>query len=376
MQHHDETRRYLARVSRVGIIAAILYALIYGTARFFSLKVLYGGLTTFRVLLVGDWNLFTEVTVAAVGILALIACGVLSLVGRGKPALTETAWILAGKITLLAAPVGYIQSLYGVRWNGSRDYDFGEEFLFSFAVFAVIFVGYALGTRGISVNQGFLHKPKKAYAIRVLGNTAILFGVMLAADLLLVGRIWKDYGAFFGNMSAATKMTNLVLEPLQWTLPVVLVVVLSYPLLSLVARWNEAPKSRLLGKGSTGFMWVTLAMAGVSAVVSLTYQIELIHYTAGTMASVEKLSGWQNWMTMLSTLLSLWALCLLLSYCRRSRPAMWGVRCMLALSAFRRLMALILDIVTFQFTSRPGGMDTYLWWTRLNSWVSIILSFL
>ena len=55
---------------------------------------------------------------------------------------------------------------------------------------------------------------------------------------------------------------------------------------------------------------------------------------------------------------------------------MWGVRCMLALSAFRRLMALILDIVTFQFTSRPGGMDTYLWWTRLNSWVSIILSFL
>ncbi len=376
MQTHDETRRYMARVSFIGVIAAILYALTCGTVRFFILRVLYGGRMTFRVLMLGGWSLLTEFTVAAVGISALMICGILSLVWRGRPALTRGAWITAGKITLLSAPVGYIQSLYGVNWNGARGVDLGQEFLFSFAVFAAIFVGYTLGIRGISVNQGFSRQPQKAYAIRVLRNTAILFGVMLASALLLVGRLWKDYGSFFGNMSAADKVTELALEPLRWTLPVVLTVTVGYPLLSLAARWNEAPQGRLLGKGSAVFMWVTLAVAGVSAMVSLSYEIELMNYTALTMSSVEKLSDWQNWLTALSSLLSLWALCLLLSRIRGSRLAVWGVRCLLAVALLRQLMAVTMDMVTFQYTSRPGNLDVYLGWSRVNQWVDIIFMLL
>ena len=94
MEYSQETRRYLAKVSRIGMVAAILYALIHGFLQFFP--VLGPIKFRFHLLTLGVYNVIPELAVAGVGLAALLVCGVLSLILRGKPAVVQAAWIVAG----------------------------------------------------------------------------------------------------------------------------------------------------------------------------------------------------------------------------------------------------------------------------------------
>ena len=121
-----------------------------------------GGITfPFRYLFGVGNSLIPEATVAVAGLLGLVVCGILSAAARNKPAVAETGWIIAGKITLLSAPVGYIHSLFGLGQMVVNAASFHEDFLFSFATLATVFVGYALGARGISMEQALQNTEKK-----------------------------------------------------------------------------------------------------------------------------------------------------------------------------------------------------------------------
>ena len=387
MQTYEETRRYLAKVSRIGIVVATVYALVYGMLHFFLMPSKYADGFQLSSLFIGQHNVFPEITVTAVGVLALAVCGILSLTLRGKPTVAERAWIAAGKITLLAAPVGYIQSLCGMT-HLLTAVSSQTEFLFSFAALAAVFVGYALAARGISVDQRFLNADRTTYVRRVLRNTAVVCGIMLAAILLMLGRTWMKYGAV---LQTSTMLTFLLWDPLKASAPVALAVMLGYPLLSFAARWDNAPRKGLLGKGTILLCWVTLAVSTCYQIIALLIQTRGLDYTAdglmGGLTGLQELQAMQKVISTLATLLGIWTLCRILSRVRESRTALWGARGLLGVVVLRNLSLWILGVIATVIQLRRqsdastgiiGGADYSLTvlTAKMQSWANVLFTVL
>lgn len=374
MEYSHETRRYVAKVSVVGIIAATLFALVCGALHLYTLNTMIPVYGKLQNLWVGYHNLLTEAVVAAAGLVALAVCGMAWLVCKRAPARGHKWMIGTGKVFLLAAPAGYIQSLCGLSHSALGTTGISKSFLLVFALLAVIFVGFSLGRKGISLHPGLLTVPKKTYARRLLLNTALVFGILAASFVLLVLRNYRMYGNAFWNMSVATKITSLVLEPLRVSLPVILIPTLLCPLLSLVARWNATLQKRLTGKGTTAFLWLSFGVACLSSAVSILYRIRLIQTSA--MSVPEEFGEWESRLSFLTSVLSLWALGLLLSRVRESKPAMWGIGGVLAVTVLRRVMNLAVNVASYTFRLSAGSSNPYVLWLRIENWVSIIATFL
>ena len=387
MEYSHEIRRYLAKVSRIGIVAAILYALIHGLFRYFEMCALGGITFPFRYLFGVGNSLIPEATVAVVGLLGLVVCGILSAAARNKPAVAETGWIIAGKITLLSAPVGYIHSLFGLGQMVMNAASFHKDFLFSFATLATVFVGYALGARGISMEQALQNTEKMLYIRRVLRNTAIVLGVMLAAFLLMLGRTWMTYREIF---QGTTRLGTLLSVPLLATLPAALAVTVGYPLLSLAARWDEAPSKGRFGKGTILLCWVTLGVNFLCRGLSVLIDLRLLHYEAGDLMGglngLQRLQDHWSALSTVATLLGIWTLCGILFRVKESKAALWGARGLLGVIVLRKLFSWILDatvsIIQMKKQSSGvgiiGGMDYSLTvlTAKLESWANLLFTVL
>ncbi len=391
MEYSDDTRRYLAKVSRIGIITAILYALIYGMLHFFLVPSKYADGFSLSDLFLGKHNVFPEITVTVVGLLALTVGGILSLMMKARPDVVDRGWIAGGKAVLLAAPFGYVQSLCGMT-HLLTAVSSQTDFVFSFATLATVFVGYALGTRGISVNQPFLHVGRKAYTLRVLKNTAMVFGVMLVSILIMIGQSWLTYGEAFSQQSIAMRVGFFVLEPLHAAAPVALAVILIYPLLSIAARWNACSHGKLFGKGTILLGWVTLGVVALDHGLSVAEMV----ITAGRLTSdlfaeaYRKITDLQAMSQMLSpvaTVLGIWTLCLLLPALGRSKPALWGARGLLGIVVLRKLSMWILEVMgsIYQLKAQSGSgvgiigggsMSLTVFTVLVQSWLSMIFTVL
>jgi hypothetical protein len=249
-----------------------------------------------------------------------------------------------------------------------------------------VFGGYALGAKGISVNQRFLNVDRKTYTRRVLRNTAIVFGVMLVSVLLLIGRQWKMYGAVLQN---STGLTILLWIPLRASAPAALTVILGYPLLSLAARWDEAPRKGRFGKGTLLLGWVTLAISVWYQIMAVMIQTRILDYTAGSL--MEDLQDLQNMQAMqqiiatVGTLLGIWTLCRILSRVRESKAALWGVRSVLGVIILRHLFTGVVGVIrsAIQLKNQSGvgiigGADYTLTvlTAKLESWANILFTIL
>ena len=391
MAYSDETRRYLAKVSRVGIVWTIVYALLYGVLHFFLVPSKYADGFSLSDLFLGKHNVFPEITVTAVGLLALTVGGILSLMMKAHPDVVDQGWIVGGKAVLLAAPFGYIQSLGGMT-HLLTAVSTQTDFVFSFATLATVFVGYALGTRRISVNQPFLHVGRKAYTLRVLKNTAMAFGVMLVSILLMIGQSWLTYGEAFSQQSMAMQMGFFVLEPLHAAAPVALAVILGYPLLSIAARWNACSHGKLFGKGTLLLGWVTLGAAALDHGLSVAGMV----ITAGRLTSdlfaeayrkITDLQAMNQVISHVATILGIWTLCLLLPALGRSKPALWGARGLLGIVVLRKLSMWILEVMGSMYqlkaqsgsgvgTIGGGSMSLTVFTIRAQSWLSMIFTVL
>ena len=388
MAYSDEDRRYPAKVSRVGIPAATVYALVYGALHFFLIPSKYADGFVLKSLFFGTHNMFPEIAVAAAGLLALLICGILSLTVKDRPHVVDKGWIIGGKAVLLAAPVGYIQSLCGITHYLTYVSN-NMDFLSSFAVLATVFVGYALGSRGISVDHGFLRTDRKTYVRRVLRSTAVVLGVMLLSVLVLLGRQWMLYGDV---LKGSAGLVTLVKLPLQASAPVALAVILVYPLLSVAARWNACSHGKLLGKGTALLGWVTLGVVALHQALSVGVMV----ITAGRLISdllidaysqVSKLQAVGQITSPLAAALGIWTLCRLLPALRGSKPALWGARGLLGVVVLRQLSLRILDVIgsIYQLKRQSGGgvgiiggsdfIVTY-FTARAQSWLSMIFTVL
>ena len=388
MAYSDETRRYLAKVSRVGIVGAVLCALLHGAIRYMSL-VVSTSVYQFKYMFGVGNSLIPEATVALAGILSLVVCILLSFIMKNRPALSENAWIAAGRITLLSAPVGYIWSLGGTLIMARNALSVHMEFLYVLVILAAIFVGYALGIRGISVNESFLGADGRTYARRVLKNTAVVLGVMLAAVLLLIGRQWHLYGEALG---LKTGLFTLVETPLRVTSPVVLAVTLVYPLLSLVSRWNTSFHGKLLGKGTMLLGWVALALTALSRTLSLSETVISAGRSTGSLLMdayerVIKIQAVDRVISPLAACLGIWTLCLLLPRIKGHRLTLWGARLVLGVAILRRVTDWILELleVIYRMTFENntgigiiGGADftVTVFTARVESWTSFLFTVL
>lgn len=381
MEYSDETRRYLAKVSRIGIVVAIVYALIHGFLQFFPV---FGPIKFhFYLLTIGVYNVIPQLAVAGVGLAALLVCGILSLILRGKPAVAQTAWITAGKAVLLAAPVGYIRSQL-LRYVTSP---VQMDFLLSFAILAAVFVGCAWSMRprdGLATPVGGV-RPR-----RILCGTAIVGGIMLAslAWLLLLG--WKSYSSLIENCSTNMKLEYLLWMPLRTTLPAALAVTVGYPILSLAARWDEAPSKGRFGKGTILLCWVTLGMNVLCRGLSVLIDLRLLRYDAGDLMGglngLQRLQDQLSFLSTVATLLGIWTLCGILSRVRESKAALWGARGLLGIIVLRNLFSWILDatvsIIQMKKQSSGvgiiGGADftTAVLTAKVESWVNILYTLL
>jgi hypothetical protein len=362
------------------MVAAILFALLYAAI---TIIPVYGFKFRFYLLTAGPYNVIPELAVAGVGLAALLICGVLSLTLRGKPAVAQTAWIVAGKTVLLAAPVGYIRSQLLRYWSSSNQMDF----LTSFAILAAVFVGYAWSMRP---RDGLADPVVGVRPRRILRGTAIVGGIMLASLTWLLVLQWKSNSSLMENWTTARKLEYLLWMPLHATLPVVLSVTVGYPLLSLAARLDESPRKGRFGKGTILLGWVTLGMSVLCSAVSVLINYRLLNYNAsdlmGDFGGVQKLYTWQSVLSTATALLGIWTLCGILSRVRESKTALWGARGVLGVVVLRYLSAWIVDAVVLimQMNKESSGMgiiggadmSVTLLSAKVNSWLNPILALL
>ena len=381
MEYSDETRRYPAKISRIGIVAAVLYALIHGFLQFFPV---FGPIKfRFYLLTIGVYNVIPQLAVAGVGLAALLICGILSLILRGKPKVAQTAWMIAGKAVLLAAPVGYIRSQL-LRYVVSP---VQMDFLISFAILAAVFVGCAWSMRP---HDSMTDNTEKVRPRRILCGTAVVGGIMLVslAWLLLLG--WKSYSSLIEDCSTNMKLEYLLWMPLSTTLPAALAVTVGYPILSLAVRWDDAPRKGRFGKGTILLCWVTLGVNVLCRAVSVLIDLRLLRYDAGDlMGGMDGLQKIQNWNSILSaaaTVLGILALCGVLSRGRESKTVLWGARGLLGVIVLRKLFSWILDVTVSIIQMKKqnagtgiiGGADftRAVLTAKLESWANILFTVL
>ena len=339
MEYSQETRRYLAKVSRIGIVAATLFALLYGLTVYIPMYKLYKQIGSVFYMIRSVSTGHPMLISMGVGVLVVAVCGVLSSFWRrSKPDLTEKAWIIGGKIMLLSIPAGFIQGLSGISVAVLSQTTIVSEYLFAFTVLAAVFVGFALGRRGISLNQSFLKAPTKTYTLRVLRNTAILFGVVLVSVLILMLRVWLPSRADMETMSTAARLTLFVLHPLRCSAPVALSVILGYPVLSIAARLDESPNKRFLGKGSLLLLWISLGLTAVTWGTKLAWNRVAMGYGADRYALLNKLGAWWLWVGAVAAFAAVWMLCRVVTYGRDSKAVLWGAGGLLGVILLRELL--------------------------------------
>lgn len=381
MEYSDETRRYPAKVSRIGIVAAVLYALIHGFLQFFPV---FGPIKfRFYLLTIGVYNVIPQLAVAGVGLAALLICGILSLTLRGKPKVAQTAWMIAGKAVLLAAPVGYIRSQL-LRYVVSP---VQMDFLISFAVFAAVFVGYAWSMRP---HDSLTDNTKRVRPRRILCGTAVVGGIMLVSLAWLLLLQWKSTSSLTEDWTTARKLEYLLWMPLSTTLPAALAVTVGYPILSLAVRWDDVPRKGRFGKGTILLCWVTLGVNVLCRAVSVLIDLRLLRYDAGDlMGGMDGLQKIQNWNSILSaaaTVLGILALCGVLSRGRESKTVLWGARGLLGVIVLRKLFSWILDVTVSIIQMKKqnagtgiiGGADytTAVLTAKLESWANLLFTVL
>ena len=385
MKYSDETRRYLAKVSRIGIVAAILYALIHGFLQFFPV---FGPIKfRFHLLTIGVYNVVPQLAVAGVGLAALLICGVLSLILRGKPAVAQTAWMIAGKAVLLAAPGGYIRSQLLCYVVSPVQMDF----LLSFAILAAVFVGYA---RSMRHHDGLTDNTERVRPRRILCGTAVVGGIMLVSLVWLLLLQWKSTSSLTEDWTTARKLEYLLWMPLSTTLPVALSVTVGYPILSLAARWDDAPRTGRFGKGTILLGWAALGMNILCRAVAVLIDLRLLRYDAGDlmgglMGGLNGLQRLQDQLSVLSaaaTVLGILALCGILSRGRESKAVLWGVRGLLGVIVLRELFSWILDVTVSIIQMKKqssgtgiiGGADytSAVLTAKLESWMNILFTVL
>lgn len=381
MEDSDETRRYLAKISRIGIVAAVLYALIHGFLQFFPV---FGPIKfRFYLLTIGVYNVIPELAVAGVGLAALLICGILSLTLRGKPKVAQTAWMIAGKAVLLAAPVGYIRSQL-LRYVVSP---VQMDFLISFAILGAVFVGYAWSMRP---HDSMTDNTERVRPRRILCGTAVVGGIMLVSLAWLLLLQWKSTSSLTEDWTTARKLEYLLWMPLSTTLPAALAVTVGYPILSLAVRWNDAPRKGRFGKGTILLCWVTLGVNVLCRAVSVLIDLRLLRYDAGDlMGGMDGLQKIQNWNSILSaaaTVLGILALCGVLSRGRESKTVLWGARGLLGVIVLRKLFSWILDVTVSIIQMKKqnagagiiGGADftTAVLTAKLESWANLLFTVL
>ena len=381
MEYSDETRRYPAKISRIGIVAAVLYALIHGFLQFFPV---FGPIKfRFYLLTIGVYNVIPQLAVAGVGLAALLICGILSLTLRGKPKVAQTAWMIAGKAVLLAAPVGYIRSQL-LRYVVSP---VQMDFLISFAILAAVFVGCAWSMRP---HDGLTDNTERVRPRRILWGTAVVGGIMLVSLAWLLLLQWKSTSSLTEDWTTARKLEYLLWMPLSTTLPAALAVTVGYPILSLAARWDDAPRKGRFGKGTILLCWVTLGVNVLCRAVSVLIDLRLLRYDAGDlMGGMDGLQKIQNWNSILSaaaTVLGILALCGVLSRGRESKTVLWGARGLLGVMVLRKLFSWILDVTVSIIQMKKqnagtgiiGGADytTAVLTAKLESWANILFTVL
>ena len=371
MAYSDETRRYLAKVSRVGIVAAVLYALIHGFLRYFPV---YGLKFRLYLLTAGTYNVIPELAVAIVGVAALVVCGVLSLILRAKPAIAQWGWIIGGKALLLAAPVGYIRGqllLQGMSSASSNQMDF----LVSFAILATVFVGYAYGSlpRGSGVDSTVRIRPRRVWL-----GTLMVGGVMLASVLWLLLLTRQSYGSMLQVLSVEQQREYLLWRPLNASAPIALAVTLGYLVLSLAALWDGSSKKSLVGKGTAFAMWAALAVAAMDVALMILWQLRMVSYTAGQFYTAGRMQIWQTTTASLAVLLGLWALCRLLPDVKRSKTTLLGVRCILGIAVLDQLLSRAMGVLQFIAWSERDGvnLDTYSKWIQAETWGHLVTTLL
>ena len=384
MEYSDETRRYPAKVSRIGIVAAVLYALIHGFLQFFPV---FGPIKfRFYLLTIGVYNVIPELAVAGVGLAALLICGILSLTLRGKPQVAQTAWMIAGKAVLLAAPVGYIRSQL-LRYVVSP---VQMDFLISFAILAAVFVGYAWSMRP---HDSLTDNTKRVRPRRILCGTAVVGGIMLVSLAWLLLLQWKSTSSLTEDWTTARKLEYLLWMPLSTTLPAALAVTVGYPILSLAVRWDDAPRKGRFGKGTILLCWVTLGVNVLCRAVSVLIDLRLLRYDAGDlMGGLDGLNGLQKLQDQLSflsaaaTVLGILALCGVLSRGRESKTVLWGARGLLGVIVLRKLFSWILDVTVSIIQMKKqnagtgiiGGADftRAVLTAKLESWTNLLFTVL
>ena len=368
MEYSDETRRYRARVSRVGIMAAVVYALLHGALQILTV---YGSHFRLIVLTSGQYNIIPELAVVAVGVAALLICGILSVALREKPAVVEAGWIIGGTAVLLAAPVGYMRSqLLNITGHLTQ-----MDFLISFAVLAVVFVGYAYGMMPRRAEAD--STPRRGYR-RVARNTAIVSGIMLGAVLWLLLLTRKSYGSMLHVLSVEQQLDYLLWNPLSAALPVALAVILGYLVVALAALWDEAPKKRLIGKGSALVMWAALAVGVLDLGLLVLWQIRMTQNVYGEFYVAARMQWWQRTTSALASLLGLWALCRLLPVLRQSKTALLGARCLLGITVLDQLLSWGMGVMQLVARSTSSGMDidAYAKWVKAETWGHLITTLL
>ena len=210
---------------------------------------------------------------------------------------------------------------------------------------------------------------------------------MLAAFLLMLGRTWMTYREIF---QGTTRLGTLLSVPLLATLPAALAVTVGYPLLSLAARWDEAPSKGRFGKGTILLCWVTLGVNFLCRGLSVLIDLRLLHYEAGDLMGglngLQRLQDHWSALSTVATLLGIWTLCGILSRVKESKAALWGARGLLGVIVLRNLFSWILDatvsIIQMKKQSSGvgiiGGMDYSLTvlTAKLESWANILFTVL
>ena len=362
MAYSDIQRRYLAKVSRVGIIAAVLYALLHGALRFFPVYGADGLNFRFYLLTTGTYNVIPELAVAVVGVAALLVCGVLTIVLRGKPAAAQAGGIVGGKAVLLAAPVGYIRGqllLQGLSSATSNQMDF----LVSFAILATVLVGYACA---MMPRDGLTDGSRRLRPRHVLRDTAVVGGVMLASVVWLLLLTRKSYEGMLQMLSAEKQLEYLLWTPLNASAPIALAVTLGYLVLSLAALWDGSPKKRLVGKGTALVMWTALAVSVLNLGFMIMMQLRMADDSGGQIFTVGRIQIWQNTAAALASLLGLWVLCRLLPDLKTSKTALLGARCALGIAVLDQLLSFVMGTLQHIAWSGAHGVDyeTYGKWAE------------
>ncbi len=254
-----EARRVTARVAMIGIpIAVILAAVI----EFFRLRpstnpsvgIIGGVEPVTRYGLVND-----RTAVIVVGLLALLTCGIITLVRR---ALADVVWSVGGVAVLCAALYGYV---FWLPWQGYTRLPLSrttpEIFVRTLWMTAVLLVGMTLYSRGLSLHGEELTYARGRFCRRVWARTGIVAGVGVLVLLL-------SCCIAMGQKNAPT-ISDFLLAIGMTILPVAL----GYRIFAACEKSaydrRRAGERRMLGGVEQGLLWSAAGTTAVSGVLNL-----------------------------------------------------------------------------------------------------------